>query len=122
MPVIPSRFTAESVDGSISGCRNDPSCGARRETCRRPPVHGNGEGFLDRLLGGVDISEDTDEYGHGATGLLPEDPFDVGALRWRYRHVNPWARLGRDAPRPATDTPDPPDPPDPPPPPKPGRR
>jgi hypothetical protein len=106
MPVIPSRFTAQSVDCSISGCRNDPSRRAWRETRRRPPFHGNGEGFLDRLLGGVDISEDTDEYGHGATGLFSEDSLDIGAGRRRCMHVSPRSRPGRGAPQPAVDTPD----------------
>ena len=34
------------------------------------------EGLLDRLLGEVEVAEDTDEGGHGLPGLLPEHPLD----------------------------------------------
>jgi hypothetical protein len=35
---------------------------------------GDGEGLLHRVLGDVDVPEDTDQGRHRPAGLLPEDP------------------------------------------------
>jgi hypothetical protein len=36
-----------------------------------------GERVLDRLLGDIDVTEDTDQDGHRATVLLAEDTLDL---------------------------------------------
>ena len=52
--------------------------GLGRQARRRPALHRRGEGVLDRVLGDVDVPEDADQDGHGASVLLAEDSLDLG--------------------------------------------
>ena len=42
----------------------------------RPPLEGDDEGLLDRLLGEVDVAEEADQGGDGPAELLPEGLLD----------------------------------------------
>ncbi len=67
-----------AVDGAIFCGRDDPTCGARRQSVRKPMLQRRGECFLDCLLGEIDVAEHAREDGDRATVLLAEDAFDLG--------------------------------------------
>src|SRR5437588_6059116 len=77
--VLARGLAAEAVDGPIAGSGDDPASRAGWRPARRPALDGRGEGVLDRLLGDVDVAEDTDQDRHGSPVLLPKYPLDVGA-------------------------------------------
>ena len=60
--------------GPIAGRRDDPSGRARRQSGRRPPLHGRRERVLDRLLGEGDVTEDADQGRDRAAVLLDGRP------------------------------------------------
>src|SRR5262249_38099378 len=82
--VLAERLPAESIDRPVAGGREDPARRTRRQPGRRPAVRRHGERVLDRVLGDVDVTEDADQDGHGATVLLTEDPADLGGGQVRH--------------------------------------
>ena len=70
----------------------------------RPPLGGDHEGLLDRLLGEVDVTEEADQYGNRATVLSAEHTSDLRGGKGRHaRHqlqadqlrIRPQRRAGR---------------------------
>src|SRR5262249_24762994 len=66
----------------------------RRQSGVRPALYRRRERVLDRLFGEVDVTEDTDQDGHRATVLGPEDALDLRTAHGRpVRHqypASPW--------------------------------
>lgn len=83
MPVRARRLATEAVDRSVARGGDDPSRRAGRQSGRRPPFDGCRERVLDGLLGNVDIAEDPDQDGDGATVLLAEYMFNLGGSEAR---------------------------------------
>ena len=71
--VVAGGLPAQAVDGPVAGGGRDPAAGVRRHALGRPPLGGDGERLRDRVLGEVDVAEDTDQGGGAATGFAPED-------------------------------------------------
>jgi hypothetical protein len=78
-----ARLAAQAVDGAVAGGRRDPPARVGRQTLARPLVQGDGEGLLHRILGDVDVTEDTDQGSHRSARLLPEDLADGGLVHLR---------------------------------------
>ena len=71
-----TRLAPLTIDGQVAGGRRDPAARVRREAVARPLVQGDGERFLDRILGGVDVTEGSDEGRHRPPVLLAKNPAD----------------------------------------------
>ena len=78
LAALAGRFPPEPVDGPVAGGRDDPATGVGRRALLGPGSDGDGERFLDRLFGEVDVTEEADQGGDGTAELLPEDRLDVG--------------------------------------------
>ena len=78
--VIAGCLAAQAVDGAVAGGRGDPAARVRRQSGRRPPLARDDERLLDHLFGDVDVAEETDQGGDDPSGLLTEDPFEVGCV------------------------------------------
>ena len=74
---------AEPVDRPVAGGGDDPAGGAGRQAVGRPPLEGDDERLLDRLLGDVDVAEEADQGGDRSAGLAAEDPLDLGGVHGR---------------------------------------
>jgi len=94
-------LAAEPVDGLVAGGGDDPGPGPVGDARARPTLDGDQEGLLDRLLGQVEVAEDTDEGGHGLPGLLPEHPLDQRTGLCGHPHLLTVRGLRRAAPDPA---------------------
>jgi hypothetical protein len=68
--------TGAAVDRPVAGGGDDPSRWARGQSDRRPPLHRCGERVLDRLLGEVEVTEDTNQDGYRVAVLLAEHALD----------------------------------------------
>jgi hypothetical protein len=68
------------VDRTMPGGRRDPAARVRRRAAGRPLAHGDGERLLHRVLGDVDVAEDSNQGGYRSAGLLAEDPPDLGRV------------------------------------------
>jgi hypothetical protein len=75
-----TRLAAQAVDGGVAGGRRDPASRVGRQAVGRPLAQGDGERLLHRILGDVDVTEHTDQGGQRSTGLLAEDPADLGLV------------------------------------------
>src|SRR5262249_26215677 len=75
--LLARRVAAEAIDRAVTRRRDDPSSRPRRQAGRRPLLDGDHERVLDRLLGGVDVSEQTDQYRDGAAVFLAKDTLDL---------------------------------------------
>ena len=75
-----SRLAAEVIDGLISSGRRYPPARVRRHAIVWPLPQGDHECLLDRVLGEVDVAEDTDQDCNRPTTLLTEDPGDTRAI------------------------------------------
>ena len=80
-----SRLAAKVIDRPIARGRRDPATCIGWQSVRRPLPKGEGEGFLDGILGQVDVAEDPDEGRDGPTGLFAEDPADQRVINDRQR-------------------------------------
>jgi hypothetical protein len=67
---------AEAVDGPVPSGHRDPGPGFVRDTLVGPSLQGNGEGFLDGLLGQVEVAQHSDERGDRPPRLLAEQAVD----------------------------------------------
>ena len=66
-------FAAQAIEGSPARGRQQPGARARGDTPLRPVLEGQREGFLDDLLGGVEIADDPRHRGDHARVLQAED-------------------------------------------------
>ena len=82
LPAVTRRLAPEAVQRLVAGCRDDPATRVRRHACLAPTLGGDDERLLDRLLGHVDVTEEADQVGHGAAGLLAEGELDGGRVRF----------------------------------------
>ena len=76
LPVVARRLAPPPVDGPVAGGGDDPPGGTGGHPRRRPPLDRHGERILDRLLGGTDVTERSDQRGHHPPVLLAEHPLD----------------------------------------------
>ena len=72
--------TAEVVDRTVAGGRNDPPCRVGWDAAGPPPVAGDDERVLDGVLGKADVAEDADQRRHRLPVRLAEHPLDTGGL------------------------------------------
>jgi len=77
LAIVARRLASQPVDPPVACSRDDPSDRARRHTGFGPPLYGDCEGFLDRFLGDVDVTEEADQACHRSTGLGAKDALDV---------------------------------------------
>jgi hypothetical protein len=72
----------QPVDRLVAGDARDPGAGVVGDAVGRPPLERDDEGLLDRLLGGVDVTEDADQARDRPSRLVPEQAVDelFGAL------------------------------------------
>jgi len=61
VPLVAAPLAPEAVDRPPPRDGHDPAAGVRRRTVDRPPLDGEDEGVLDRLLGQRDVAEDADQ-------------------------------------------------------------
>jgi hypothetical protein len=78
--ILASGVTPEPIDRPAARGGDDPPRRAGRPSGGGPPLHRNGERFLDCLLGKIDVSETSHQDGHRAAVLLAEDTLDLTAL------------------------------------------
>jgi len=71
------RLASKSIEGPVARRRRDPRAGVVGDALLGPPLDGDDEGVLHRLLGEIDVAEEADERGDGATRLAPEGGLDV---------------------------------------------
>src|SRR5205823_7004379 len=71
--VRPGRFASQAVDGAVACGRDDPAAGVRGHSVLRPLLGRDGEGFGHRVLGEIDVAEDTDQRGGAPAGFSAED-------------------------------------------------
>jgi hypothetical protein len=71
--VVPGRLAPEPVDRAVPGGRRDPRTGVRRDSAGEPSFGRDREGLLDRVLGDVDVAEDTNQRRNRSPRLVPED-------------------------------------------------
>jgi hypothetical protein len=67
---------ADAVDRAVASRRDDPGPGVGRDAVARPTLERDRERVLDRVLGPVEIAEDTGQVRKRASPLLPEDALD----------------------------------------------
>ena len=67
---------SQASDGRATRRGRDPRGGVVGNAIGRPPLQRNGEGILHRLLGEVEIAQDTDEGRVDPPRLLAEDTLD----------------------------------------------
>src|ERR1700686_5371719 len=83
MPVHTGCLAPEAIDRSVASGGDDPSRRAGRQSGRRPALHCCCERVLDGLLGNIDVAEDPDQDGDGATVLLAGYIFNLGSCEAR---------------------------------------
>ena len=83
------RLAPQPVDRPVAGGGRDPAARVRRHARLRPALGRDRERLGHRVLGEVDVAEDTDQRRGAAAGLAPEDGGQVLA----HRVVQPW--IGR---------------------------
>ena len=71
-----TRLAALTIDGQVSGGRRDPAARVRRYAVARPLAQGDRERLLDCILGGIDVTEGSDEGRDRPAVLLPKNPAD----------------------------------------------
>ena len=76
LAVVARRLAPPPVDRPVAGGGDDPPGGTGGHPRRRPPLDGHGERILDRLLGGADVTERSDQRRHHPAVLLAEHPLD----------------------------------------------
>ena len=70
---------AEPVYGLEAAGRDQPGPGILGNPVRRPTLHRRREGVLKRLLGQIEVAEETDQGGEDAAGFGAEEVFDRSA-------------------------------------------
>jgi hypothetical protein len=68
---------AQTVDRLVPSDIDQPGARISRNAFRRPLLDRRREGFLQRLLGELEIADEADQRREDATRLLPEDPLDI---------------------------------------------
>jgi hypothetical protein len=74
--VVARRLAPEAIERPALGCGHDPAASVGRHPLRRPALHRRDEGFLDCLLGDVDVAEEAGQCGDNLSGFVAEDCLD----------------------------------------------
>ena len=69
-------LAAQTVDRLVAGDPRDPRPGVVRNALPRPALERDDEGFLNRLLGEVEVAEDADQRRDRPPRLAPEQAVD----------------------------------------------
>ncbi len=67
---------AQSIDGAVPRGRGDPGTRIVGHASHGPRLEGRDEGFLDHLLGEVEVAEHADQGGHRPALFLAEQAVD----------------------------------------------
>jgi hypothetical protein len=70
----------DPVDGSVARRRQEPRRWVVRRPDTRPALERRFERLLERVLGEVEVAEDTNQGGEDPATFLAEQPIDVGGL------------------------------------------
>jgi hypothetical protein len=76
----PETIAPQPIDRPVSRRRRDPTTRVGWEAIAGPHLERHREGLLNRVLGEIDVAEDADQGGYGATELGTEDRTDLGLL------------------------------------------
>ena len=77
------RITPQSIDGSVARRADQPGFGMLRRRLVVPLLNSESEGVLECVLRKVDIAEDADKYGEGASPTASEELFEIVPLHAR---------------------------------------
>jgi hypothetical protein len=72
----------------VPGGGHDPGAWLRGTPARRPLLERDGEGFLDRFLGGVEVAHEPDHAREDPSELVAVEPLDLRALHGRCRDAS----------------------------------
>jgi hypothetical protein len=98
-PIAIARFKATTGVGCErgGGRDRDPRSGVGAQPLARPALERDRERVLEGVLGEVEIAEDADHDGRGATRLLAEDAPDCCLAGGNGEHLPSRGRLGEGA-------------------------
>jgi hypothetical protein len=96
---------SQPIDRAIPRRRGDPCARVGRDTLLGPDLERAGEGILDRLLGEIEVTQDTNERRDRPARLLAEDALDdrTGLVRRRLDLVAARLDVGRPQAAPPAD-------------------
>jgi hypothetical protein len=69
-------LAAEAIDRLVARHPGYPGAGVVRDAVARPALERDDEGFLDRLLGGVEVTQDADQARDRPSRLVAEQAVD----------------------------------------------
>ena len=69
---------ADAIDRLVARDIDQPGARIGRRRRGRPALERHGKGFLQHILGQIEIADETDQRRQRATGLVTEDSFDLG--------------------------------------------